>query len=108
MGPEWVQGTGGLIRRSWGIAALGRRQVGVAVGLRNFTCSASLQPGTGSGVGGKGRWAAIAAPPQADSASGRGKIATVVSGATGMVDASGMPPGPARVRASLYVHGRTP
>ena len=85
-----------LIRCCWGIAALGRRQVGVAVGLRNFTCSASLQPGTGSGVGGKGRWAAIAAPPQADSAGGRGKIATVVSGG-----------GPARVRASLYVHERT-
>ena len=43
------------IRWSWGIAALGRRQVGVAVGLRNFIVVASLQPGAGSGVGGKGR-----------------------------------------------------
>ena len=42
-------------------AALGRRQVGVAVGLRNVIVVASLQPGAGIGVGGKGRWAAIAA-----------------------------------------------
>ena len=96
------------IRCRWGIAALGRRQVGVAVGLRNFICSASLQPGTGSGVGGKGRWSAIAVPPQTDSAGGRGKIATVVSGGAGKATASVMPPGLARVRASLYVHDRTP
>eukprot|EP01048_Picozoa_sp_COSAG05_P026042 COSAG05_NODE_6912_length_882_cov_3.051086_1_plen_146_part_00 len=32
----------------------------------------------------------------------------VVSGVTGTVNASGMPPGPARVRASLYVHAHTP
>ena len=95
------------IRCRWGIAALGRRQVGVAVGLRNFICSASLQPGTGGGVGGKGRWTAIAVPPQTESAGGRGKIATVSSGGTGMVTANGMPPGPARVRAGLYVHART-
>ena len=44
-----------LIRCRWGIAALGRRQVGVAVGLRNVIVVASLQPGAGSGVGGKGR-----------------------------------------------------
>ena len=43
------------IRCRWGIAALGRRQVGVAVGLRNVIVVASLQPGAGSGVGGKGR-----------------------------------------------------
>ena len=62
------------------MAALGRRRDGVAVGLRIFTCSASLQPGTWGGVGGKGRWTAVAVPPQTESAGGRGKIATVVSG----------------------------
>ena len=91
-----------------GVAALGRRRDGVAVGLRIFTCSASLQPGTWGGVGGKGRWTAVAVPPQTESAGGRGKIATISSGGTGMVTANGMPPGPARVRASLYVHDRTP
>ena len=95
-----------LIRCRWGIAALGRRQVGVAVGLRNVIVVASLQPGTGSGVGGKGRWTAIAVPPHAESAGGRGKIAVAPRSVTDMVIASGMPPGPARVRASLYVHAR--
>ena len=97
-----------VIRRSRGIAALGRRQVGVAVGLRNFIVVASLQPGAGIGVGGKALWAACAVPPPPQTAGGRGKIATVSSGGTGMVTANGMPPGPARVRAGLYVHERTP
>ena len=43
------------------MVALKRRRVGVAVGRRNFIVDASLQPGAGIGVGGKGRWAAIAA-----------------------------------------------
>ena len=96
-----------MIRLRTGVAALGRRRDGVAVGLRIFTCSASLQPGTWGGVGGKGRWTAVAVPPQTESAGGRGKIATVSSGGTGKATASGMPPGLARVRASLYVHTRT-
>ena len=87
-------------------AALGRRQAGVAVGPRNVIVEASLQPGAGIGVGGKGRWAAIAAPPHTDSVGGRGKIAVAPRSVTGTVIASGMPPGPARVRASLYVHAR--
>ena len=86
------------------IAAFGRGRVGLTVARRNVIFDASLQPGTGSGVGGKGRWTAIAVPPQTESAGGRGKIATVVSGVTDMVDASGMPPGLARVRASFYGH----
>ena len=90
-----------------GVVVRGRRRDGVAVGRLNFTFVASLQPGTGSGVGGKGRWAACAAPPQTQTAGGRGKIATVVSGGAGKATASVMPPGLARVRASLYVHTRT-
>ena len=50
------------------IAAFGRRRGGAAVGRRNVIFDASLQPGTGSGVGGKGRWTAIAVPPQTESA----------------------------------------
>ena len=64
------------------VAAFGRRRGGAAVGRRNVIFDASLQPGTGSGVGGKGRWTAIAVPPQTESAGGRGKIATVSSGGT--------------------------
>ena len=94
------------IRVRLGLTARWRRRDGVAVGRLIFAFVASLQPGTGSGVGGKGRWTAIAVPPQTESAGGRGKIATAVSGVTDMVDASGMPPGPARVRASLYGHTR--
>ena len=94
------------IRVSTGVAVRGRRRDGVAVGQPNFTFVASLQPGTGSGVGGKGRWTAIAVPPHAESAGGRGKIAVAPRSVTDMVIASGMPPGPARVRASLYVHAR--
>eukprot|EP01048_Picozoa_sp_COSAG05_P004233 COSAG05_NODE_221_length_13654_cov_29.450103_5_plen_68_part_00 len=41
---EFASGAEG-IRCRWGIAALGRRQVGVAVGLRNVIVVASLQPG---------------------------------------------------------------
>ena len=88
------------------IAAFGRGRVGLTVARRNVIFDASLQPGTGSGVGGKGLWAACAAPPQTQTAGGRGKIATVVSGGACKATASGMPPGPARVRASLYVHAR--
>ena len=88
------------------IAAFGRGRVGLTVARRNVIFDASLQPGTGSGVGGKGRWTAIAVPPHAESAGGRGKIAVAPRSVTDMVIASGMPPGPARVRASLYVHAR--
>ena len=73
------------IRWGRGFVALERRQVGVAVGPLDFTCSASLQPGTGSGVGGKGRWTAFAVPPQTEPAGGRGKIATVSSGGAGKI-----------------------
>ena len=78
-------GTGSLtvIRVCSWIAVLGRRRGGAAVGRRNVIFDASLQPGTGSGVGGKGRWTAIAVPPQTESAGGRGKIATVSSGGAG-------------------------
>ena len=93
--------------RLWA-AAFGRRRGGVAVGRRIGIRSASLQPGTGDDVGGKGRWTAFAVPPQTEPAGGRGKIATVVSGGACKATASGMPPGPARVRASLYVHDHTP
>ena len=51
------------IRVCSGIVAFGRRRGGAAVGRRNVIFDASLQPGTGSGVGGKGRWTAIAVPP---------------------------------------------
>ena len=101
-----MRGKGEKIRLRTGVAALGRRRDGVAVGLRIFTCSASLQPGTWGGVGGKGRWTAVAVPPQTESAGGRGKIAVAPRSVTGTVIASGMPPGPARARASLYVHAR--
>ena len=50
---------------------------------------------------------AFAVPPQTKPAGGRGKIATVPSGGAGKATASGMPPGLARARASLYVHART-
>ena len=64
------------IRLRTGVAALGRRRDGVAVGLRIFTCSASLQPGIGGGVGGKGRWTAVAVPPQTESAKAAAKCAS--------------------------------
>ncbi len=43
------------IRLRWWFAAFGRRRGGVAVGRRIGIRSASLQPGAGIGVGGKGR-----------------------------------------------------
>ena len=96
------------IRVRFGLAARWRRRDGVAVGRLIIAFVAGLQPGTGIGVGGKALWAACAVPPQTQTAGGRGKIATVVSGGAGKATASVMPPGPARVRASLYVHDRTP
>ena len=92
------------IRVGFFVAVRWRRRDGVAVGRLIFTFVAGLQPGTGIGVGGKALWAACAVPPQTQTAGGRGKIATVVSGGACKATASGMPPGPARVRASLYVH----
>ena len=97
-----------LIRFKYCIAVRWRRRDGVAVGRLIFSFVAGLQPGTGLGVGGKALWAACAVPPQTQTAGGRGKIATVVSGGACKATASGMPPGPARVRASLYVHDHTP